>query len=351
MKNRALFALLSGLLLLVAQAFAQQFNYVSIDVNCDADTNPTECPAGLAPGGTALGTWASGIAPGGQIVGGYIGQADGKEHGYLYSNGAFTTIDVPGSLVGLPSDVRLETEVNGINPAGDMVGDYFALPGSPEAPACIAAHSPPCDRGFLYRHGQFSSVLVPSHLGSVPSSISPGGAIYGCLHDQTFGIEMFGFVRTQSGSYKTFSYKTLQTGGGELADTNQSVSPSMNNGATPDGSTIVGLYVPTGSSFPHGYKVQNGVFNDYVFPGSLATQIWGINPSGDFVGFYRDKPGPTGLHGFLQPADGAVPMALNYPQAMRTEALGINPGGAIVGLYVDSDGGTHGFLAAPISTD
>ena len=61
-------------------------------------------------------------------------------------------------------------------------------------------------------------------------------------------------VRTQSGNYKTFSYKTLQAGGGELADSSRSVSPSMNNGATPDmwpmlymlmmvGSTIVGASV------------------------------------------------------------------------------------------------------------
>jgi hypothetical protein len=134
----------------------------------------------------------------------------------------------------------------------------------------------------------------------------------------------------------------------------------MNNGATPDGSIIVGKYVPPGSSRVHGYIVQNGVLTEYMYPGSqdtprsLATQIWGINPNGDFVGFYRNTPSDP-FHGFVQPGDGSAPIAINFVDpdtgaaATVTEAFGINPAGAIVGVYVDSNGGQHGFLAVPIS--
>lgn len=336
MRNELVLGFFSATLMFAGQSFAQQFTYRSLDV----------------PGSSA--TWAMGITPGGKIVGGYIGAADGHEHGYVYYNGVYTTVDVPGSLAGLSDAVTLDGEVNGINPAGDMVGDYFAPPGAPDAPGCAVAFSPPCHRGFLYRHGGFSNVLVPGHLGSIPNSITPDGSIYGCLHDQTLGMQMFGFVRSPGGDYSTFTYQTLIAGGGELSDPGESKPNSMNNGATPDGNLIVGLYTPAGAVRAHGYTVRDGVFGDYMFPGSIATQIWGINPTGDFVGIYRVfNAGQLETHGFLQFADGSVPIAVNFvdpisgQQASQTFAFGINPGGAIVGAYVDSFGTEHGFLAVP----
>jgi hypothetical protein len=333
MKNRALFVTIFGLLLLVGHSFAQ-FNYSSkIDVNCDAAA--ASCPAGITPGGSAAATWASGIGPGAQIVGGYL-DSDGNEHGYAYSSGEFTTIDVPGTLVDLSADTKLQTEVNGINPAGDLVGDYFAPAGAPGAPDCIEDFAPPCQRGFLYRRGQFYNILASGHAGSIASSITPDGSIYGCLHNQTFGLQMFGFERTHSGDFQI-----------------QSVPNSMNNAATPDGGIIVGLFTPSGAVRAHGFTVQNGAFTDYMFPGSLATQIWGINPGGNFVGLYRDS---ATFHGFLQPADGSGPVAIDYNDpvthavALQTRALGINPAGVIVGLFVDASGAEHGFTAVRTST-
>lgn len=323
---------LFGLLLCSVSSFGQ-FNFVSIDV-----------PNSIA-------TWASGIGPAGQIVGGYV-DAAGVEHGYLYKDGSFTTIDAPGSLVGLASDLKLQTEVNGINPAGEIVGDYFAPPGAPGAPTCTALFAPACRKGFLYSRGQFSSVLVPPHVGSVPSAITPDGTIYGCLHDQTFGNEMIGFIRIPQGNGKSFDYKTLQAGDGEVTDPSQSSQSrlnSMNNAATPDGSIIVGLYTPPGAARPHGYTVINGHFADYMFPGSVATQIWGINPNGELVGIYRNS---SGVHGFAQPGDGSAPVSVDFvdpntsAQASLTEALGINPAGVIVGTFLDS-AGQHGFVAFP----
>lgn len=314
-KLETLVFLIWALLLAGSYAAAQSFNYVSIDI-----------PNAIAP--NSQGTWASGINPRGQIVGGYLDQ-NGLEHGYFYSDGNFTTIDVPGSLAGLPDTTKLETEVNGINPQGEMVGDYFAPPGAPGAPACVVAYSPECDRGFLYKDGHFYNVLASGHLGSIPNSITSAGAIYGCVHDHDFDASMFGFSRNSSGEFTILWF-----------------SPSMSNGATPDGETIVGLYVPSGAVRPHGFVIHDGLVNDYLFPGGLSTEIWGINPQGDFVGVYRD---PAGLHGFLQPGDGSAPVALNVPEATLTWATAVNQGGAIVGFYVDVNGGQHGFLTVHAS--
>jgi len=293
----------------------------------------------------ASNTIATGINARGSIVGIYYDTA-GIEHGFLLKNGNFSTLDVPGSMVGVSG--TLQTEANGINAAGQIVGDYFAPPGAPGAPACTADSaplSPQCRRGFLFRNGQFSDVLVPGKKGSVPNAISPNGTIYGCDHDDDYFSSMVGFGRI---GLDTFI--TLDADGGELKNPTESVVGSMNNGATPNGSIIVGLYIdPPGQSGQyHGYIVNNGTFQRYDVSGSVATQIWGINPAAAFVGLYDDTNGNE--HGFVQSWGAATPITIDVPNgppfnATLTDAFAINPAGAIVGLYIDTTGTLHGYLA------
>jgi hypothetical protein len=305
---------------------AQSFNFHSIDVPCRACT-----------GGIAHSTTAFGINPAGEIVGTYT-DAVGGQHGFLLSGGHFTTIDVPGSLVGATG--TLPTLARGINPTGEIVGSFTAPVSSAPAtsPAyCPAATSTYCIKGFLYSRGKFSLVLFPGHVGAIAQRITPTGDIYGCLHDFDMMGTMYGFGMTRFGD------TSLQLDGGELADPTQSVPATMENGATLDNSTRVGLYLT--AAFQHGYIVQNGKFRTYDFPGPLQTNIWDINPTGDFVGIYIDSS--THRHGFLQLADGSAPITLNYPNAVHTRAYGINPGVAIVGQYIDTSSHAHGFLAVP----
>jgi uncharacterized membrane protein len=292
----------------------------------------------------SVGTLAAGINARGSIVGIYFDKA-GNEHGFLLKKGNFSKIDVPGSLVGVSG--TLQSEANGINSAGDIVGDYFAPPGAPGAPACTAdspAFSAQCRRGFLYPKGQFSDVLVPGKKGSIPNAISPDGMIYGCDHDDDYFASMVGFGRNGLDRYIT-----LDAGGGELEDATESVLASMNNGATNDGSIIVGLYVdpPQSDGKNRGYVVKDGRFHPYDVPGSVATQIWGISPAGDFVGLYDDAKGE---HGFLQHWGEDGPITIDVPSgspfnATLTDAFAINSRGMIVGAYMDASGGFHGYLA------
>ena len=145
---------------------------------------------------------------------------------------------------------------------------------------------------------------------------------------------------------------TLDAGGGELEDPAQSVTASMNNGGTPNGKIIVGLYAdpPIPGGAYHGYVVENGRFAPYDVPASVLTQIWGINSSADFVGLYDDGSGNE--HGFLQHWGESAPITIDVPSSppfnsTLTDAFGINSAGRIVGLYIDSVGNTHGFLAVP----
>jgi hypothetical protein len=295
-----------GLLALgVISAPAQSYNYVSIDYP------------------NAIRTRTFGINPGGVIVGDYR-DSTATLHGFLLVGGRYVTVDVPGALIGLTG--VLPTSLKGINPAGDIVGFYFAPPGS--SAACKVAATAPCQKGFLLHRGVFSTVVPEGHEGSIPQRITPTGNIYGCYHDLDYMGSMFGFTRTTGGTF-----------------TSTNVPASMSNGATPDGSTIVGLYSDLSMmpSHDHGYVIQNGNFQPFDVPDSTLTWAWDITPSGSIVGEFRDAAGV--FHGFLRTAAGYT--SIDFPAAIGTHAIGINPGGAIVGTYTDTNNLTHGFLAVP----
>jgi len=325
---------LATMSLLASPSFAQQFNYEAIDVPCSA-APPTSCPNGIARQ-----TVASGINPAGDIVGTFA-DGVGRQHGFMLSDGSFTMIDVPGAVA---------TSGNGIGPGGNIVGNYVApyTPGvSDIAPAdspayCPAAGSAACIKGFLYSHGKYSTVLFPGHPGAVPQRISPDGDIYGCLHDFDLMNSMFG------AAWRRLGDASLTPNGGELTDPSQSMPMSMNNGATPDGHTIVGFWNDM-DGHRHGFLVRDGVFESYDVPGgSLLTATWDINPAQQFVGTYVDSSGHR--HGFLQSPDGSAPINLDYPGAAATIAFGINPGGVIVGQY-SASGRIHGFVALRATTN
>lgn len=249
----------------------------------------------------AVQTVFNGIGPGGDIVGNYVDRG-GNQHGLLLSHGDFTSIDYPGALA---------TRAGGITSTGDIVGSYTNAPGGP---ANI--------HGYLLSQGSFSEVQYPGYLGTIARRITSTGDIYGCNHNYDFMASMHGFVRTATG------YSQLDT------------PSSMNNGATPDGSTIVGLYNDLTTGLTRGYFLKNGDFQPFDVPGSNFTQAWDINPSEEVVGVFRDLSGK--FHGFL--LTGGEFQTIDFPGAIHTETYGINSAGDIVGFYVDLSGKSHGFL-------
>jgi hypothetical protein len=299
-----------GLLLaFVAAAQAQSFNYASVDFP------------------NAIRTRAFGISPGGVIVGDYLDSSH-TSHGFVLAGGHYVTVDVPGSVIGVAG--TLPTQVRGISPAGDLVGVYFSPVGS--SAGCTVALSPPCIKGFLLQRGTFSTVLFPGHEGSIPQRITPMGTIYACYHDTDLMGTMFGFARTASGTFTSID-----------------VPASMHSGATPDGTTIVGLYTDMTMTPPstHGYVIENENFQSFDVPNSTFTQGWDINPAGNIVGDFKDNAGM--FHGFMRTASGYT--SIDFPAAVASHAFGTNPGGAIVGIYTDANGITHGFLATPATAN
>lgn len=286
---------------------------------CGTDTiqGPNDIAASRAHGDASLGgaTWsytsfdvpgalltvAQGINARGDIVG-YYNDAAFVRHGFVLRDGTFSTIDYPGAA---------GTDARGIGPAGDVVGGYW-LPGEP--PVNIHGYK-------LTKHHEFERVDYPGHVNNIPQRLLPNGTILGCRHDQDTMGSMHGVVIARKGN-------------SELAQ-----SASMNNGGTPDGGRITGLYT-SAAGRTEGYIVEDGEFTPFVVPGSNFTAAWDMNPAGEIAGAYRDAS--LLFHGFVRRGDAYA--TLDFPGASATRAFGINARGDVVGGYAMA-GKTHAFLA------
>jgi uncharacterized membrane protein len=249
----------------------------------------------------ALSTVLEGINAGGDISGFFV-SSDGKNHGLVLSSGTFTTIDYPGAGY---------TDVRGIGPDGSVVGT-FANTGE----EAVAFH------GFRRTAaGEFVAVHYPGHLYEIPQRILPDGTILGCRHDHDLMGSMDGVVMSLGG------------------DSEIGMFASMNDGATPDLSRIVGQRLNMALNRTEGFVIDNGVFTPLVVPGSIQTVAWDVNPRGDVVGVYRNA---AGFHGFMLTEDGFT--TIDVAGATATRAFGVNARGDVVGAFVAA-GKTHGFLA------
>jgi uncharacterized membrane protein len=254
------------------------------------------------PGARA--TTAFGINADGVIVGAYT-DANFVVRGFILTEGTFRTIEYPGAE---------GTQARGINPGGYIVGSYWR-PGEP----AVNLH------GFLLKpDGTFEPIDYPNHINTIAQRILPDGTILGCRHDNDQMASMVGVVMDRAGNREIDAFG------------------SMNNGATPDGRVIVGLYTNMMTGQGEGYVIDHGVFVPFMVPGSIMTAAWDINPRRDVVGTYRNA---SGFHAFMRTGENEY-LTLDAPGATATRGFGVNPRGEVVGNYV-AGGKTFGFVATP----
>ena len=119
-------------------------------------------------------TEAIGINDVGQIVGDYRDE-DGFFHGFIYENGAYTTIDVP--FISSP-----DTGALGINNLGEVVGCYSL-----------------CSRGFRYDSEAliFTQIDVPGAVLTQATDINDAGQIVGIYSMD--GVTVQGFLHDEGG--------------------------------------------------------------------------------------------------------------------------------------------------------
>jgi probable HAF family extracellular repeat protein len=257
------------------------YTYIDID-------DPNAAP------NNAYSTVPLGINNAGQIVG-YYSDAMGFTHGFVYSNGTYTTLDDP---LGVGT-----TRALGINDFGQIVGSYGGR------------------HGFLYSGGTYTTIDYPdaAAFSSNAADINNLGQIVG--------------GQVGSGNASPFIYS-----GGTYTKVQIDNVASAPHGMN-DSVQIVGEYGAIGTDRSRGFLYTGGsAFTD------LNGTAYGINNAGMIVGYQKDGSSSFDL-GYLYYAGTYTPIV--HPSAINgTFAFGINDSGEIVGEYLSSSG-PHGFLAIP----
>lgn len=270
-----------------------------------------------APG--AIQTEVNGINLSGTVVGSYFdSQVD--SHGFIGdASGNITTFDVPG----VSSGYGQGTYATAINDAGTVIGKYST--------------SSSAYRGFLRdAAGNFTTFDVPGlTMTQSPyerlSGINNAGQVVG-IGLGTPGYE--GFVGVP-GAFSVFTPNSGYT-----------YYISINSAGQ-----VAGTFVnPTGGAF-HGFsRDTSGNITTFDIPGAMETQAG----YGTFVSALSDKGLITGSwtdtnyhdHGYVRNASGTI-TSFDVVGATNTGAGPVNANGVIVGEYTDSAPENHAFVRYP----
>jgi uncharacterized membrane protein len=260
------------------------------------------------PGATA--TVASGINDAGHIAGSYWLGDD--IYGFVYRDGAFTSVQYPDAG---------PTQLFGIGPEGDVTGAY----------RMADEQDPMAFHGFvLTRSGEFRDLRHPEWRYSMGMGVLADGTVVGCYHNEDGIPGMRGMMIPAA----AFTASGITPAAVRIYD----VAASMHNGATPDGSRVVGTIFDRG----RGYVLDGtGSATTIHAPNATRTEAWGVNTSGVVVGTYQDAGAVS--HGFVF-ENGAF-TTLDVPDAKSTIVYGINAGGQVVGAFEAPDGPRRGFTA------
>lgn len=175
------------------------------------------------------------------------------------------------------------------------------------------------DHGFLLDGQSFTTIDFPGALSTDALDINNGGQIVGVYLDQ--GGREHGFELSAG------TFTTIEPPGAHAA------ASGINNLGD-----IVGSISPEGDA--QGFAYSGGIFTTRIaFPGASATYAHGVNDRRQVVGYTHTLPGRSQGFAFFQGS--FVP--LNFRGARSTIPWGINNSGDIVGYYFAGDA-YHGFL-------
>jgi probable HAF family extracellular repeat protein len=229
-------------------------------------------------------------------------------------SGAFTKIDVPNST---------RTEAHGINGSGQIVGLFADAGGG---------------HGFLRDPNGTTftpiDVTLPGYaVGGLANGINDAGQIVGSYDPGGYQAQR-GFLREPSGTVTAIMVPGYES---------STVAYGINNSGQ-----VVGYFLWNTGVYPYqrntlGFLKVGGTYTtiNAGAPGTTSSGAYGINNSGQIVGWFTDT---SGNHGYLRSAGGAF-VTIDVPPAFvaccNTLAAGINDNGRIVGYYWRQEPGFH----------
>ena len=118
-----------------------------------------------------------------------------------------------------------------------------------------------------------------------------------------------------------------------------------------DNGVIVGYFGSGAPGHPNqGYSTQGSytTFTPENLPGSVQTQVTGINKTGTTVGFWAPTNAGGDMNfGFVRLSNGFTYLSVNNPLGAGAggvdQLLGINASNIAVGFYIDGNGNSHGY--------
>jgi uncharacterized membrane protein len=237
------------------------------------------------------------------IVGSYFDSSN-SVHGFIYRDGKYTRVDVPGST---------ETEVHGINDKGDIVGVYQLA-------------GPLNFHGFLRHQGRFTTIDEPeATFGTTALAINDNMEIVGSFDDSQ------GFI-LKNGTFKTYR-ATLPPGSPSETQLN-----GVNNLGWIAGQALLG------GNWRGFWLIGND--QDFLEPVSASdNQVTGVNARADIVGCHDATAGFVSFR--VEAGERSERMEKFPPQQKLVScASAINYSRVIVGNYFRINN-LNAFVAVP----
>ena len=220
--------------------------------------------------------------------------------GFVMRNGIVTPY-VAAPVRGL---VSAFSQLYGVNNAGEMVGEYFAVGVAPT--------------GFLDRNGTLITIRHPDPLAdrTIPQDINNRGHIAG-------------FFNTTTGRNIGFILRGSQFEKIEIAGVRFVTILGMN-----DADQLVGHITMEGDQdfIRHGILWSQGQVTPITIPGAINTEPRGIGEDGTIVGTYSKLVGGIEKRFAFVLRKGVV-TTIGVPGVLNNEASGINRRGMIAGGY------------------
>ena len=279
------------------------------------------------------GTAVAAINDSGLVVGTYV---DGNgNHGFLYNNGVYTTLDAPSATNGFGAfGFPLGTSATAINNSGQVVGDF--------------TDATNVEHGFLYSNGTYLTLTDPSATthssygnGTAAIAINNSGQVVGDYKD--VGNNSHGFL------YSNGNFIIIDDPNGQAGITSV---VGINNIDQVIGNSL------NASGFEQGFVFSGGTYTQISDPlGTEGTFLQSINDLGQITGYYVDSSGSQ--HAFE--ATPPPPQATTIQQEIaglyaavynRTaDASGMQYWDNVVAQQADATGVTFASAAnTPIST-
>jgi hypothetical protein len=225
----------------------------------------------------------------GEVAGGAL-TCSGEFHGFLYRDGAYSSIDVPGAITTIPT---------AINERGVVVGYFYTADFQL--------------RTFTFWRGQYETISVPG-FNLVPQGSDSQGDIVGWVPSNPYQA----FLLTKSGEFTIFSAP------GDII--------SLQAWGINSSGAIVGTGYSPSSGGAVSFVYRGGEFA--ISPGQLT---YGINDRGDLL---VESGGSTGIY------HNGVRLDLDHPEAQYTLLDLSNNwvGGALPATNVNGCYETLGFM-------